>query len=202
MLYSVHPKPALTPIVAIIAVFTSSNFAAVLTAFIRLASHVRPNSLHFVLQLIPIASVFTQLTSETQGGVEATSRVKPVPQTQAEALVESTGLVPAEPTVVKSYPHGVQTGVAVGSLKWFAAQTHAEAAVKLAGLDASTAPQDTQMGLEPDVSFQVLKGQSDVDGMQRLVDGSHIVPAPQSEACTGQTVAAVSPLPRQQQSRV
>tara|TARA_B110000208_G_scaffold128208_1_gene155874 strand:+ start:87 stop:536 length:450 start_codon:yes stop_codon:yes gene_type:complete len=39
-------------------------------------------------------------------------------------------------------------------------------------------------------------------GMQRLVGGSHIVPAPQSEACTGQTVAAFSPLPRQQQRRV
>ena len=58
------------------------------------------------------------------------------------------------------------------------------------------------MGFEPDVSFQVLEGQSDVDGMQRLVVGSHIVPAPQSKACTGQTVAAFSPLPRQQQRRV
>ena len=84
-----------------------------LTAFIRLASHVRPNAVHFVSQLLlqlPPFTTFTQLTSETQGGVEATSRVKPLPQTQAEALVEPTGLVaPVD-------PHGVQTGFAVGSL--------------------------------------------------------------------------------------
>ena len=54
----------------------------------------------------------------------------------------------------------------------------------------------------PDVSFHAPEEQSDVVGMQRLVDGSHIVSAPQSEACTGQTVAAVSPVPRQQQRRV
>ena len=96
----------------------------------------------------------------------------------------------------------MHAGVADGSLKWFAAQTHAEAAVNTAGLDASTAPQDTQMGIAPDVSFQDPEEQSDVVGMQRLAGGSHIVPAPQSEACTGQTVAAFSPLPRQQQRRV
>ena len=80
-----------------------------LTAFIRLASHVRPNAVHFVLQLCPFASAFTQLTSETQGGVEAMLRVKPLPQTHAEAL-DPTGLVaPVD-------PHGMQTGVAVGSL--------------------------------------------------------------------------------------
>tara|TARA_B110000208_G_scaffold173635_1_gene217594 strand:+ start:73 stop:471 length:399 start_codon:yes stop_codon:yes gene_type:complete len=107
--YDVHPNPAPAPLVAIIAVSTPSKIAFVLTALIRLASHVRPNPLHFVSQLSPAASAFTQLTSETHGGVEATSRVKPVPQTQAEAL-EPTGLVAAVD------PQGVQTGVAVGSL--------------------------------------------------------------------------------------
>ena len=104
-----HPSPAPVPLVATIAISTPSKIAAVLTAFIRLASHVRPNPLHFVSQLSPAASAFTQLTSETQGGVEATSRVKPVPQTQAEALVKPAGLVAAVD------PHGVQTGVAVES---------------------------------------------------------------------------------------
>ena len=110
VLYSVHPKPVLTPFVAIIAVFTSSNFAAVLTALFRLASHTRPSAVHFVVQLSPIASVFTQLTSEIQGGVEAKSIVKPLPQTQVNALVEPTGLVAAVD------PHGEQTGLAAGSL--------------------------------------------------------------------------------------
>tara|TARA_B110000208_G_C11421820_1_gene303724 strand:- start:45 stop:221 length:177 start_codon:yes stop_codon:yes gene_type:complete len=35
-----------------------------------------------------------------------------------------------------------------------------------------------------------------------LVDGSHVVPVPQSEACTGQTVAGSSLLVRQQQMRM
>ena len=58
------------------------------------------------------------------------------------------------------------------------------------------------MGFTPDVSFQAPEEQSDVVGMQRLAGGSHIVPAPQSDACTAQIVAAVSPLPTQQQRRV
>ena len=101
-----HPTSVPAPLVAIIAIFTPINFAAVLTAFIRLASHVRPNAVHFIAQLSPLTSVFTQLTNETHGGDEAMSRVKPLPQTQAEALVEPTGLVPAVD------PHGVHTGVA------------------------------------------------------------------------------------------
>ena len=58
------------------------------------------------------------------------------------------------------------------------------------------------MGFVPDVSFQAPEEQLDVVGMQRLAGGSHVVPGPQSEACTGQTVVAFSPLPRQQQRRV
>ena len=79
---------------------------------------------------------------------------------------------------------------------------HAEAAVDPAGLVASATPHDTQIGFAPDVSFHDPEEQSDVVGMQRLARRSHIVPAPQSDDCTGQTVAAVSPVPRQQQRRV
>ena len=79
---------------------------------------------------------------------------------------------------------------------------HAEAAVDPAGLVASATPHDTQIGFAPDVSFHDPEEQSDVVGMQRLAGGSHIVPVPQSEACTGHTVAASSPLARQQQRRV
>ena len=104
-----HPKPAATPLVATMAVSTPSKFEVVLTAFIRFASHVRPSIVHFVVQLSPLASAFTQLTSEMQGGDEVASSVKPLPQTQAEALVEPTGLVAAVD------PHGLQGGVAVGS---------------------------------------------------------------------------------------
>ena len=71
---------------------------------------MRPNALHFVVQLSPIESALTQLTSEIQGGVEAKSIVKPLPQTQANALVEPTGLAAAVD------PHGEQTGFAAGSL--------------------------------------------------------------------------------------
>ena len=105
-----QPNPAAAPFIATIAVSTPSKIAVVLTAFIRLAAHVRPSIVHFVVQLSPFASVFTQLTSEIQGGVEAKSKVKPLPQTQVNALVEPTGLVAAVD------PHGEQTGLAAGSL--------------------------------------------------------------------------------------
>ena len=111
VLYSVHPKPVLTPFVAIIAVFTSSNFAAVLTALFRLASHTRPSAVHFVVQLSPIASVFTQLTSETQGGVDVPIKVNPLPQTQAEALV-----APPAPDAADEEPHDLHTGFAAALL--------------------------------------------------------------------------------------
>jgi hypothetical protein len=170
----VHPSPAPVPLVATIAISTPSKIAAVLTAFIRLASHVRPNPLHFVSQLSPAASAFTQLTSDTHGGVEAMSRVKPLPQTQAEALV-----APPTPDATDE-PHEVQTGVAAALFQNPTAQMHAEATVDPTGLDASAAPQETHTEVE----------------------ASHHVPEPQSEACTGHTVAAFSPLARQQQRRV
>ena len=98
-----HPNPALAPLVATIAVCTPSKIGAVLTKFIRFALQVRPNSVHFVVQLSP-GIVFTQLTVETQGGVEATSRVKPLPQTQPEALLNLPSLV----ALVD--PHDLQMG--------------------------------------------------------------------------------------------
>ena len=57
---------------------------------------------------------------------------------------------------------------------------HAEAAVNPTGLVASAAPHDAHTEVE----------------------ASHHVPEPQSEACTGHTVAAFSPLATQQQRRV
>ena len=168
-----HPVPAPAPLVAIIAVSTPFDFTTLLTAFIRLASHVRPNASQCIAQLFPF-TVFTQLVSETHGGVEAKSSVKPLPQTQAEALV-----APPAPDATDE-PHEVQAGVAAALFQKPTAQIHAEAAVDPTGLDASAAPQETHTEIE----------------------ASHHVPEPQSEACTGHTVAAFSPLARQQQRRV
>ena len=58
----------------------------------------------------------------------------------------------------------------------------------------------TQIGVV--ASFHDPAGQSEVGEMQRPVIGSHIVPAPQSDARTGHRVAAFSPLPMQQQRRL
>ena len=58
----------------------------------------------------------------------------------------------------------------------------------------------TQIGVV--ASFHDPAGQSEVDARQRLVLGSHIVPAPQSDARTGHMVAASSPLAMQQQRRL
>jgi hypothetical protein len=74
----------------------------------------------------------------------------------------------------------VQTGVAAALFQKPTAQMHAEATVDPTGLDASAAPQETHTEVE----------------------ASHHVPEPQSEACTGHTVAAFSPLATQQQRRV
>ena len=55
-------NPALAPLVATIAVCTPSKIAFVFTKFIRFALQVRPNSVHFVVQLSP-GIVFTQRTT-------------------------------------------------------------------------------------------------------------------------------------------
>ena len=68
---------------------------------------------------------------------------------------------------------------------------------------ASTVDSATRVGA--DVGADVGKDVGKVVGggtTQMLVDGSHVVPVPQSEACTGQTVAGSSLLVRQQQMRI
>ena len=142
MAYPVHPNPAPAPCVAIRAVSAPSNFAAVFTAFILLASHVRPKALHFVVQVSLFLAAFTQLTSETQGGLEATSRVKPLPHTQADTVV-----APPAPDAADAEPHDLQTGFAVGTFQYPTAQMHDDAAAGAAGLDVSTAPHVTQGGV-------------------------------------------------------
>ena len=76
------------------------------TELSRVASHVRPNEAHFLSQLSPFAA-FTQLTSETQGGLAATSRTNPVPHRHSVADVDPAGPVAA------AEPHDRQGGVMV-----------------------------------------------------------------------------------------
>ena len=57
-----HPKPAAGPFAFFIAVSAAAKVALEFTAFCRFALHVRPSAVHFLLQLSPAASAFTQRT--------------------------------------------------------------------------------------------------------------------------------------------
>ena len=96
-------------------------------------------------------------------------------------------------------PQVEQRELEVGSFQKPEAQTQA--------VPPEADPHILQMAFTPVVSFQLPGGQSVMQrltaaGMTSMDSGSQTVVPPQSEACTGQTVAAFSPLARQQQRRV
>ena len=100
-------------------------------------------------------------------------------------------------------PHVWHGADAATSLKNPEAHTQSAADVEAAGLEESLVPHVLQIGLAPDVTLNDPLGQSDVDGMQRPVDSSNMVPPPaaQSDATTGHSVLGISPGAVQQQRR-
>ena len=129
----------------------------------------------------------------TQGGVADGSFQYPDAQMHADAPAVVAGLD------ASATPQVEQRELEVGSFQKPEAQPQA--------VLPEDVPHTLQMVIAPVVSFQLPVGQS---MMQRLVgaemasmdSGSQNVAPPQSAACTGQTVAAFSPLARQQQRRV